>query len=757
MKKFMNRLSSLFKDVEFELAEKKIRILALAVTAVIFIFVALHSKLYLDPELDVAYGGILLAISLICAPICGLLIAVRLKVPEKLSRILTTIVFFLMPVVTLQMVEAFDGKFIYDFSIPTFCLNYLIILCFYLVVYLCSGRMHLPGLVVNITLYVWSMLNYFIELFRGTPFVPMDIFTAKTGLSVASGYVYELSWQLILASILMLMVYLINKHIHNFKPAKLRFKVLNRVLPAGFVCIFVMVFFFSDSLANAGYKPDFWNQSRGYHKTGTFFNFCLNTKYLHVSKPSEYNANNTADILESFLEENGTSTTSETSTNILTGENNYTASTDGTQPNIICIMNESFSDLGHLGNLQTNEDYMPFIHSLTENTIKGNLYMPVFGAGTSNSEFEFLTGNSMSSMPNGSNVYQSYIHSDQASLVSTLKSLGYSTQAFHPYYKDGWNRPNVYNYFGFDNYTAIEDFIDNDILETYKQNNDAEEYADLLEAKYPGQNMLLRRFISDDYDFKMLEQMYENRDTTKPFSILNVTMQNHGGYAMSYSNFMQKIYITNLQGDYPQANRYLSLVKESDTAFQNLVQYFSQVKEPTIICMFGDHLPSIETDFYEELMGKSLDKLSEEEQQSRYETPFIIWANYDIPEATVDKMSANYLSTLLQQVAGMPMTSYNKFLAAMYQQLPVINTVGYIDKNNNYYSHGQTSDYTNLLNVYSRIEYNNLLDTDNRDDSLFYLNTGSATDNDSSTGDSGTDTSSNTDAGNTADNVDSSN
>lgn len=251
--------------------------------------------------------------------------------------------------------------------------------------------------------------------------------------------------------------------------------------------------------------------------------------------------------------------------------------------------------------------------------------------------------------------------------------------------------------------------------------------------------------------------MYENRDTTKPFSILNVTMQNHGGYAMSYSNFMQKIYITNLQGDYPQANRYLSLVKESDTAFQNLVQYFSQVKEPTIICMFGDHLPSIETDFYEELMGKSLDKLSEEEQQSRYETPFIIWANYDIPEATVDKMSANYLSTLLQQVAGMPMTSYNKFLAAMYQQLPVINTVGYIDRNNNYYSHGQASDYTNLLNVYSRIEYNNLLDTDNRDDSLFYLNTGSATDNDSSTGDSGTDTSGNTNAGNTADNVDSSN
>ncbi len=78
-------------------------------------------------------------------------------------------------------------------------------------------------------------------------------------------------------------------------------------------------------------------------------------------------------------------------------------------PNIICIMNESLSDLGALGNLETNEDYMPFIHSLTENTIKGYLSMPVFGAGTSNSEFEFLSGDSISFLPTGCNVYQSYV------------------------------------------------------------------------------------------------------------------------------------------------------------------------------------------------------------------------------------------------------------------------------------------------------------------------------------------------------------
>lgn len=147
---------------------------------------------------------------------------------------------------------------------------------------------------------------------------------------------------------------------------------------------------FTDYAANLGYKPDFWDQSRGYHRTGSFFNFCLNTKYLIIRKPSDYNAANVSDYVAETLKDAGVDPDDHTvSTNLLTGQNDYTANADGTMPNIICIMNESLSDPGALGNLETNEDYMPFIHSLTENTIKGSLSMPVFGAGTSNSEFEF--------------------------------------------------------------------------------------------------------------------------------------------------------------------------------------------------------------------------------------------------------------------------------------------------------------------------------------------------------------------------------
>ena len=710
--------------MHIEFSGKKVRMLAAAVTIFMIVFVAANYRLYLNPDLELPLGPVLFVLSLLAGPAAGILIIIKPSVDEKYQALANTALFFIMPVFTIQMVECFNGNFIWWFSVPTFLANYMIYLVFYLFFFLITGRYHMVGLIVNISLYVWSLINYFVEMFRGSPFVPMDILSIRTGLSVSDGYTYELSWQLVLGSIIFFLIYLLNKKSKNIKPKKLKFKLLVKFSTAAYLAVIVGTFFFTDYSVNTGFQPDFWDQSRGYHNTGSFFNYCLNTKYLVVNKPSDYQAENADDYMDDTLKAQGVDPDGDTSTNILTGENNYTPSSDGTLPNIICIMNESLADLGSLGNLETNEDYMPFIHSLTENTIKGNLSMPVFGAGTSNSEFEFLTGNTLSFLPAGCNVYQSYIKDEIPSLVSTLGSLGYSKLAYHPYYGSGWNREVVYPLMGFDDYISIEDFVDEDILNTYKQNNDVTEYENLLKERYPDKDMLIRRFVSDEYDYQMLKDFYKKRDKSKPFFTFNVTMQNHGGYSVSYTNFAQKIYVTNMSQSYPKANRYLSLVKESDEAFEKLVKYFSKVKEPTVICMFGDHLPSIEDEFYEELFGADLDNLSTEQQQLRYTTPFIIWANYDIPEATVEKMSANYLSTLVLQVAGLELPKYNKYLAALYQKLPVINTVGYIDRNNNYYAQSDSSDYDDLLYQYNCIEYNNLIDTDNRNRSLFFLEAG---------------------------------
>lgn len=172
---------------------------------------------------------------------------------------------------------------------------------------------------------------------------------------------------------------------------------------------------------------------------------------------------------------------------------------------------------------------------------------------------------------------------------------------------------------------------------------------------------------------------------------------------------------------YPAANRYLSLMYESDQAFKHLVEYFSKVKEPTIICMFGDHQPNVETKFVESLLGEEISDLSLEQRQKRFATPFVIWANYNIEESYVDKMSANYLSTLLLQTADLKMPKYNEYLSALYRYLPVIDTTGYITADGEYYTYDQKSEYDELLDNYEKVQYNNLFDSIGRHEELFYL------------------------------------
>ena len=139
--------------------------------------------------------------------------------------------------------------------------------------------------------------------------------------------------------------------------------------------------------------------------------------------------------------------------------------------------------------------------------------------------------------------------------------------------------------------------------------------------------------------------------------------------------------------------------------------------------MFGDHQPSIETSFIAEIMGLSdLSNLTVEEEQARHVTPFFIWANYDIEEKYIDKLSANYLSSLVLKTAGVKLTEYNKYLLNLADILPVIDTVGYIDNQGMYYKWSDASPHTKLLDDYERVQYNNIFDQPHVNADVFYIN-----------------------------------
>ena len=718
--KILNRLSDFFKcklpdflKNNFEItSSKRSKTVGTIICLVTLIAVILDVNAYTSQEF--AARWILLAFTLMCPFLLGVAAAFTVKIKnERFNKIWHMAGLFIMPFVAITMTECLNNVFIYNMTYLGFLGNYLLVLIMYFIVFAISGSFRLSYLIVNPILFGFGVAHSYIMDFRGTPFLPMDFLSIKTAVGVANTYNYTPSYKIMTALMIFIFSIILAVKIKTPKYGIIT-KVVSRTFAGTFSSVLLILFYFTSVFADMGVRPDFWNQTRGYHNYGFAFNFFCNTKYLYMSEPSNYDPDDIKDYVNSVVDKNQSGDSSGENT----GEDNYT------KPNIICIMNESLSDLSVLGNLGVNEDYMPFMRSLTENTIKGNLYVPVIGAGTSNTEFEFLTGHTTAFLPSGSNAYMLYVKNPIASLVSTLKAQKYSSYALHPYYAQGWNRDKVYGFLGFDKFVSLENIIDVSLMKEYQANGSDPNYLQsLIDERYPGSNMMLRQYISDSYDYKLLIDDYEKRDKSVPYFAFNVTMQNHGGYTVSCVNFDENIHATSVSKDYTKANKYLSLVRASDNAFKELITYFSKVKEPTVICMFGDHQPSVEPEFIAEVMGvQNLSGLNTEQEQKRHITPFIIWANYDIGSQQIDKLSSNYLSSLVLKTAGVKLTEYNKYLLKLSETLPVIDTVGYIDNENNYYKWSDVSPYSSLLSEYEKIQYNNIFDQKNINSEVFYIN-----------------------------------
>lgn len=705
--KILNIIKNFFLN-NFEITStKKSRIIGLSAAGILLLVVVFFNNQFL--KLETSAKWLLFLFALVAPLIIGAFIAFNTIIKNDLFNKIWHFVFFMLsPVITMTMTECLNNIFIYNMTYLGFFANYMVILLLQFLFFAVSGSFRVSQITTNAICFGFALAHCYVVQFRGTPFIPMDFFAITTAANVANTYNYTPSHTIIIGSLIF--IFLIVIGIKTKTPKyNLITKIVSRTFMATFFSSLLFLFYFTSIFADAGVKPDFWNQSRGYRNYGFVFSFFCNTKYLYMSEPSGYDANSIGDYVSSTIEKEETPVIKPT----------------GNEPNIICIMNESLADLSVLGEFTTNQDYMPFMHSLTENTVKGNLYVPVIGAGTSNTEFEFLTGHTTAFLPSGSNAYMLYIKNPIASLVSTLEGQGYSSWAFHPYYSTGWNRVNVYNNLGFNSHSFLENLIDVSILNEYVQNgSDADYLQSLIDNYYPDrEQMLIRQYVSDSYNYDVIIKDFENRDKSQPYFAFNVTMQNHGGYSNGAANFDECIQITSAPVYYNKASKYLSLVKASDDAFKKLVEYFEAIDEPTVICMFGDHQPSIETEFIASLLGaNNINNLTIEQDQARHITPFFIWANFDIEEKYIEKLSVNYLSSYMLDIAGVKLTEYNKYLLRLSEILPVIDTVGYIDAENNYYKWSDHSDYTQLLSEYEKVQYNNIFDSEHKDNKIFFLN-----------------------------------
>ncbi len=623
----------------------------------------------------------------------------------RFGRVISAILCVLLPAAAFFALENYTHV-ISDLETPIIILNLLFFYFLYgFLAFLC-GSVRVGYILATLVPMLFGLANYFVVSFRGSPIVPWDLLSIGTAASVANNYSFSLQWKQALALLLFLWILVFASGI-SFSVRR-RIPRISGAL-AFALCLFVYLAGIQKSQVQSFFGMDtiLFTPNVLYRNNGIAAAFLGNLRFLNIEEPDGYSKARVEEIEAEYTvqsdEEPDDSAAAESGTpEEMLGETEGTASqtlkedVDLTEyPNVVVIMDEAFSDLSVWGDFETSEEVMPFFKMMQDEAIGGEVYVSVKGGNTANTEFELLTGDSMAFLPMGSIPYQQYINEKTPSLASQLKSLGYGATAIHPYNASGWDRNIVYDLFGFDEFLSLKDFVS-----PHK----------------------MRGYVSDRAAFDKIIEVYENKAADERKFIFLVTMQNHGGYSKPSPDFTSYVKLTGVEQKTTSmlaTEKYLTLMNETDRALQNLILYFQEQEEPTIVLMFGDHQPSdYITNVIQRICNVKVEETLDYAQQG-YRVPFLIWSNYGLEHRYYDGISVNYLGGILTEAAGLPLSGYQEFLAGLRENFPVVNGNVYRDSEGNFYSYGEDEEKESGLSDYKILQYNHLVDGKHRDDSFF--------------------------------------
>ena len=520
------------------------------------------------------------------------------------------------------------------------------------------NSMGVACIVVDIILGSVSLINYHVVAYRGLPLTILDIVNIKMAVDI--GKSYKIIWDEMTDLILlcMILVWILGGVIfwyekkNNIKWRKISLFDFLFLLVSG---IFIYCGYLSPNPIKTK-ETIGWSWTEAYHQYGYLACTLEAASQMKrvVRQPFGYDERK---ITEIEIEQKETS--------------------NDEKPDIILILNETFYDLSEILELETDTDYLKNIHQM-ENLLEGKAVVPVNGGGTNKSEYELLTSNSMELMNTSSADPFNILQLKGAnSIVSILKKNGYQTLAAHSEPGVNYSRAKAYPDLGFDYVHFNEDFT-------------KEYYGD-------------RWYATDESLYKNLIEWYEDMGEDPRFLYL-LTVQNHGDWEMNKEE-LDTVHVLNDYGDYTdRINEYLSCIALTDQAFSFLTSYYSKVDRPVIICIVGDHAPVFAADIIDERYDEM------ESARMLRSVPLYIWSNFDLPDMNPNTISMNYVSPLLLRLAGFNNLSYYyEYMLNMREAVPVISSYDvYIDSAGVEYPYTSESPYTDMVNTYLYMEYNNL-------------------------------------------------
>lgn len=537
--------------------------------------------------------------------------------------------------------------------------NVIIIVSFLLILLACFNNYLVSFTITSCIVLLLAFMNFYKFSILGEFLYPWDLLLYNQAINILPLLWKALDFVKVIIGFSILAVIVILSTFNRKFNMIFRIVNLNKKTRFSLACIGITIllslFFYrsilplNNFLNKIGVANMVWAQNENYKANGFLFSFVLNMQSAILVPPKGYSKDQLSEI------------TNKIKKNFQIEKEISGQALQKDRPNIIIIMNEAFWDPTVLENANITTDPMPTIRHYQT----GWMLSPTFGGGTSNVEFEVLTGLSNSFLPKGSIPYQQYISKPIPSLASYLSNEGYEPIAIHPFYKWFWNRENVYKLLGFKQFIGVDDFVN-------------------AEHKGP--------YISDsEVSRAIINKTEASKD---PVFIYAVTMQNHYPYGedkydmknIKAEGELSKETISSLE-------TYSQGISDADNAFKELLEYYQKLDEPTLIVFFGDHLPELGQDYatYREAnylkKGNGVGNWSLDEHKRMKSTPLVFWSNFTDEVPNIEISSAAFLAPHILDIAGVEKAPFYNFIEQFGHELPgytkevKVNKAGSLFKN----------------------------------------------------------------------------
>ncbi|WP_373096937.1 LTA synthase family protein [Collinsella bouchesdurhonensis] len=443
---------------------------------------------------------------------------------------------------------------------------------------------------------------------------------------------------------------------------------------------------------------DNWQPINTYTSRGWIPSFSIMVQNLAIPKPNDYTTES-AQAAEEELAARYDSARGASAERAAAA-----AQFDAEKPTVIAIMNETFADLSIFNGLNTGYTGPTYYNNFAGALQRGSLAVSVLGGGTCNTEFEFLTGNSLGFIGGNKYPYTLYDFSNVASLPQQFKELGYTTTAMHPQNPVNWNRSTVYQAMGFDEF--------------------------LSDADFSGQEGAwgLHSGLSDASTYDRIIQMLN--ENAEPQFIFDVTIQNHGGYdAIDIpEDYLVPGATDALAEDaalQTRATEYLGLINASDQALESFLTQLTQLDRKVAVVFFGDHQPGF-TGAINDMIFPGEDELTHNTRL--YETTYFMWTNYEVAGTDIDGVvdgidgtaadeaaaddttwttaGASTLAAQLLDRIGAPLTLYQRAQLGATQEVTAVSLNGYLGADGTWYELDNTESlYATTVDKWRRVQY----------------------------------------------------